>query len=205
MKLYHVPGSRSCRVRWLLEELEIDHEVEGLGMADGSLRDEAYRKKNPHGRVPTLEDRGVTFYESGAILQYLLERYGEGRLEPAVESASRPIYLQWFHWGEATLMPPSTAIMGNRFVLKEADRSRTALDVARRQLARVLDVLGQAVAGREFLVDDRLTAADIMVGYGVSLVRMVGELPDEPSSVHTWLEGLAARPAYRRAFEGGLG
>jgi glutathione S-transferase len=205
MKLSHIPGSRSCRVRWLLEELGLEYDLEQLSLADGSLKTEAYRAKNPHGRVPTFEDAGITFFESGAIVQYLLERYGEGRLEPAIGSPLRPVYLQWFHWGEATFMPPHSAIMANRFVLKEADRSEVALAVAQRQLSNVLQVLDTALDGKTFLVGGEFTAADIMVGYACSLAKMVGALPEEVPSVHRWLAGLAARPAYQRAFEGGLG
>lgn len=205
MKLHHIPGSRSCRVVWLLEELGVPYELAPMSLRDGSLRAPEYRAKNPLGRVPTLEDEGVVFYESGAILQYLLERYGEGRLEPATQSPSRPIFLQWFHWAEATLLPPIVLINGNRFVLKEEDRSDAALRVARRQLAKILAVLDDAVRDKQFLVDDELTAADIMAGYGVTLAKLVGELPDEPTAVHAWLEGLAARPAYKRAFDGGFG
>lgn len=205
LTLSHVPGSRSCRVRWLLEELGLEYALDQRALGDGSLRTEEYRAKNPLGRVPTLDDGGIVFYESGAILQYLLERYGGGRLEPAIGSPLRPIYLQWFHWGEATPMPPMAVIMGNRFVLKEEDRSERALAVARRQLANVYRVLEEAVRDRSFLVGDDLTAADIMVAYGCALAKMVGELPEEFTAIHIWLAGLAERPAYQRAFEGGLG
>lgn len=205
MRLYHVPGARSCRVRWLLEELEIAYELETLSLADGSLRTKEYLALNPQGKVPTLEDQGIVFYESGAILQYLLERYGAGRLAPAIDSPSRPIFLQWFHWAEATLMPPMGAIMGNRFVLKQQDRSEEALSVARRQLANSLRILGQAVEGKRFLVDDEFSAADIMAAYSLTLAKNVGELPEEPKSIHLWLEGLVSRPAYQRSFSGGFG
>ena len=84
MLLYHVPGSRSCRVRWLLEELGVDYTLESLSITDGSLRTDEYRALNPLGRVPTLEDGGVAFYESGAILQYLLENYADGNLAPPI-------------------------------------------------------------------------------------------------------------------------
>lgn len=205
LKVHHLPASRSCRVVWLLEELGLPYEIDAKSLSDGSLRTDAYRAKNPLGRVPTLEDEGTVFYESGAILQYVLERYGEGRLEPEITSPARALYLQWFHWAEATLMPPIVLINGNRFVLKEADRSEAALRVARRQLAKALAVLDGAVAGKKFLVDDQLSAADIMAGYAVTNAKMVGELPDEPEAVHAWLDGLAARPAYQRAFAGGFG
>jgi len=204
MKLHHVPGSRSCRVRWLLEELGVDVESERYRLGDEALRSEAYRALNPLGRVPTLEDGDVVLYESGAIVQYLLEKFGDGRLEPAIGSPSRARYLQWFHFAEATLMPPMGVIMGNRFVLREADRSEKALRIARRQLAKALDVLGPAVEGVRYLVDDTFSAADIMMGYSVTLVASVGELPDEPASVRAWLSGLAERPAYRTTFAGGF-
>ncbi len=205
MKLYHIPGSRSCRVRGLLEELELDYELVSFQLLDRELTSPEYLAKNPMGRVPTLEDKGVTFFESGAILEYILERYGEGRLRPDTTSDLWPIYLQWFHWGEAALMPPMAVIMGNRFVLKEEDRSERALNVARRQLANLLKVLGAAVAGRKYLVGDDLTAADIVTAYSLQLLKSVGELPDSPASVHEWHSKLSARPAFVRAFEGGFG
>ena len=204
MKLYHVPGSRSARVLWLLLELGLDHEIVRLSMADGSQRSPEYLAINPLGRVPSLEDQGKTFYESGAIVQYLLERYGEGRFEPPVGSPERPTYLQWFHWGEATLLPPIVTMNSHRFVLREVDRSEKAVDVARRQLARILGVLEAAVAGRTFLVGDEFTAADLMVGYGVTLAKLVGELPEDLPAVHAWLDGLAQRPAYQTALSGGF-
>jgi glutathione S-transferase len=205
MKLYHVPGSRSARIRWLLLELDLPCEIVTLSLADGSLRSPEYLALNPLGRVPTLEDEGVTFYESGAIVQYLLERYAGGRLEPERGSPDRPIFLQWTHWGEATLLPPIVTMNSHRFVLPEADRSEKAVDVARRQLARILRVLESAVEGREYLVGETFSAADIVVAYGVTLAKLVGELPATLPETARWLDGLAARPAYRAAFEGGFG
>lgn len=205
MLLYHVPGSRSCRVRWLLEELGVDYTLESLSLTDGSLRTDEYRALNPLGRVPTLEDGGVAFYESGAILQYLLENYAEGNLAPPISSPSRERFLQWFHWGEATFLPPIGTMNSHRFVLREEDRSEKAVDVARRQLARILAVLADAVEGQSFLVDDTFSAADIMVGYGLALAQRVGELPADGGAVDSYLKGLAARPAYQTSSADGFG
>ncbi|MFO0687315.1 MAG: glutathione S-transferase family protein [Myxococcota bacterium] len=206
MRVHHVPGSRSCRVIWLLEELGgIEYEVETYRLGDPRLRSPAYRALNPAGKVPTLEDAGVAFHESGAIVQYLLERHGRGRLEPAVASPARGPYLQWMHWSEASLMPPLGQINAHKFVLREADRIPAALDLARRQLARVVEQLDHALAGVDHLVEDRFTAADLMAGYGIALARLVGELPAGMAAVEAWFERLSRRPAFERALAGGFG
>lgn len=204
MKLHHVPGSRSCRVRWLLDELGVDVDIKSYRLMDPALKAPEYLALNPLAHVPTFEDGDVVLYESGAIVQYLLEKLGDGRLEPEVGSASRALYLQWFYFAEATLMPPMGVIMGNRFVLREEDRSENALRVARKQLANALAAVGPAVDGVRYLVDDRFSAADIMMGYSLTLLASVGELPEEPKSLGVWLAGLAERPAYQRTFAGGF-
>jgi glutathione S-transferase len=198
MKLHHIPGSRSCRARWLLEELGVDYELESHRFGEASLGSPAYRALNPLGLVPTLEDDECVFFESGAIVQYLLERHAGGRLEPAPGTPDRARFLQWLHWGEATLMPPLGVIMRNRFVLPEADRSAAALDSARRHFGRVLGVLAEAVADSEALVADRFSAADIVVAYGLWLARAVAELPEEFGGLHAYLEALSGRPAFER-------
>ena len=206
MKLHHVPGSRSCRVIWLLEELAgLDYEVLTYRLGDPRLRSPEYRALNPSGRVPTFEDGGVAFHESGAIVQYLLERHGNGRFEPAPGSPARGPFLQWMHWSEASLMPPLGQINAHKFVLREADRIPQALDLARRQFAKALGQLDNALESTEYLVESRFTAADLMAGYGIALARMVGELPEQPRAIHAWFARLSERPAFKRAFEGGFG
>jgi glutathione S-transferase len=200
MKLHHVQGSRSCRVRWLLEELGLDYALETYSLADGTLKGAAYRAKNPLGLVPTLEDGGVVLFESGAILQYLLERYGEGRLEPEIGTPERARYLQWFHWGEATMMPPLGDIMRQRFLLPEEKRSEAGLEDARKRLSKCLGALAAEVEEGGFVAGSEFSAADIMMAYGPHLARMVGELPDEPKAVHDYLARVGARPAFERAF-----
>ncbi|MCB9726134.1 MAG: glutathione S-transferase family protein [Spirochaetaceae bacterium] len=205
MKLHHVPGARSCRVRWLLEELGVPYELASHRLGDPTLRTPEYRALNPLGRVPTLEDEGVAFYESVAIVQYLLERHGGGRLEPEIGSPERGPYLQWLHYGEASVMPPMSTIMAHRFMLPEKDRSEKALEIARRQVVRALGPIEAVLAGREYLLGPTFTAADITTGYSAHLLRSVGELPDDLPDIHAWLARLGERPAYQTAFEGGLG
>ncbi|MEZ4280613.1 MAG: glutathione S-transferase family protein [Myxococcota bacterium] len=206
LKLHHVPGARSCRVIWLLEELgDVDYALETYRLGDPRLRAPEYRRLNPAGKVPTLEDEGVAFFESGAIVQYLLERHGRGRLEPASDAPARGPYLQWMHWSEASLLPPLGQINAHKFVLREADRIPQALALARRQFAKGVGQLGDALADRDYLVEDRFTAADLMAGYGIALARLVDELPVASAALDAWFERLAARPAFERAFRGGFG
>ena len=125
--VYHAPRSRSSRVVWLLEELGVEYETSPLQFPAG-LRTDEYLKVNPCGRVPALRENGVTLFESGAICEYLLEKYGAGRLAPALGSPERPVYLQWFHFAEGTLMPPLSAIAQNAFLKPEAERIPAVAD-----------------------------------------------------------------------------
>jgi glutathione S-transferase len=202
IKLYHAPASRSARIRWLLEELGLGYRLELLAFGDGSMQHPAYLAKNPLGKVPTLEEDGVAIYESGAIVEHLLERHGRGRLAPAPGSPERPAFLQWLHWSEATFMPPLGEIVQHSFLRPEAERIPAVVADARKRLARMLDVVEKELAARDHLLPSGFSAADIMLGYGLQLAKLVGQLPaDRPRTV-AYLERLAARPAFQRAFSG---
>ena len=104
MKLYFAPNSRAVRIAWLLEELGLDYEVEKYTVGDRALRTPEYYKIHPMGRIPVLEDGQIRIYESGAIVQYLLARYGDGKFSPKVEDPMFPEYLQWLHYAEGSIM-----------------------------------------------------------------------------------------------------
>lgn len=109
LTLYHNPMTRSLRVLWLLEELGLDYvliPVEFVPPVDGKI----FAQRTPTGRFPTLKDEDITLCESGAIVQHLTERYGEGRLAPPIGSPLRAKYLQWIHFPEGTINPYLNAI-----------------------------------------------------------------------------------------------
>jgi len=193
--LYHVPLSRSLRVRWLLEELALPYQLETRSFAD--LKRPEHLARHPLGKVPALADGDVVLFESGAILQHLLERYGDGRLEPKRGSAERALYWQWFHYAEASVAPPLGLLVRHTMLLPEAERVPSVADWARMQAAQLLAPVERALEGRAWLLPE-FSAADVMMGYSVklaSLLRLLGASPN----LSAYLARCEARPAYERA------
>jgi glutathione S-transferase len=200
IRIHHARRARSVRVIWLLEELAVPYELATFEFSPAELRRPEYLALHPLGQVPVIQDGDVTLFESGAILEYLLEQYGKGRLAPAPGTKDRPLYLQWFHFGEASLAQHTGEIVRNRFVKPEAQRVPAIVEEARLRLGAALAVVDRGLEGREFMVGDSLTAADIMVSYGIVMARITKELPAEFTNVAAYLERLKTRPGYQRAW-----
>lgn len=200
--LYHAPNSRSVRVYATLEELGLQYEVKQLKFPE-DLRSDAYLKINPLARVPALTDGDVSLFESGAIVQYLLARYGNGRLEPATESAEFPVYLQWFHCAEATFLPPVSDLIQHTMVLPKEERVPGVIPWSQNRIRANLDVLETALTDREFLAGSAFSAADIMMAYTLHLVKLVQlfNAEDHPN-IGAWLEKVESRPAWKVAAGG---
>ena len=200
MRLFHVAGSRSARVRWLLEELGLDYELETYQLGDRAMKTPEFREQSPLGKVPALHDGDLKLHESGAIVMYLLETYGEGRLAPAPSSPERPLFHQWMWFAEATVMPPFGEIVANRLVLPEAERSEPALRHARTRFGRALALVDRELAGRDWLLESGFSAADIMMLMGVQLAKALGELPEGLPHLEACLQRASARPAFQKAY-----
>ena len=200
IKLYHAPKTRSVRVLWLLEELGLPYDLVTMPFTQETLKSPGFLRVNPCGRLPAIEDGDVAMFESGAIVEYVLERYGEGRLAPPPGTAPRARYLQWLHFGEATLLPPLGDIAQHTLFRPAAERIPAVAEDGRRRTAATLDVLEQALAGTPYLCGEAFTAADIMVGYGVALTRLLGVLDARHPQVAGYLGRLEARPAMQKAF-----
>ncbi len=200
--LYHAPNSRSVRVYATLEELGLQYEVKHLKFPE-DVRSDAYRKINPLARVPALADGGTSLFESGAIIQYLLARYGRGRLEPSVSSEDFPVYLQWFHCAEATFLPPVSDLIQHTMVLPEDERVPGVIPWSQKRIRANLDVLETAVSGGGFLAGGAFSAADIMMAYTLHLVKLVQlfDANDHPN-IGAWLTKIESRPAWGLAVGG---
>lgn len=199
MKLYHCTGSRSTRVLWLLEELGLDYELEVLPFDPKALRSADYLELSPFGKVPVLIDDSQTMFESVAIIQYLLEHYGEGRLRPSHDSKHFGAFLSWLHFGESTLMHPVSQMALHLFLLPEAERSPERYEEGKRAFQHYARSLNARLENHDYLVGDEFTAADIVVGYTLHAAAQCGAMPDDVPALQRYLERLAARPAFQKA------
>jgi glutathione S-transferase len=145
-----------------------------------------------------LEDGDVSIYESGAIVEYVLERHKNGGLKPAVDAPEYPAYLQWFHYCEGMVMPPVNTIVVQTVLLPPERRDETALAQAQRLLTKSLEPVDAALAGKEYLIGD-FSAADIMLGHACFMSNRLGCVPEEMTNLKAYVERIAARPAFQKA------
>jgi glutathione S-transferase len=195
--LYYAPRTRAVRVRWLLEELGIPYALRRVAFVPPSGR--FFSQATPLGKLPAIEDGEVTIGESGAILEYVIERYGSGRLAPPVGSPARARYLHWLHFAEGTLSVPLSTILWHTVYKGDAEQLPTVMADAIERAHTTLGIVEQALEGREYLADPGFSAADIMMGFTVSAARLFGLVNSRYPNLNAWLARLEARPAFQRA------
>jgi glutathione S-transferase len=198
LKLHYAPNSRAGRIVWLLEELGLPYELNAMAFHPKDLKSDAHRARHPLGRVPVLEDGDVTIFESGAIVEYVLARHGDGGLKPAVDDPRFPYYLQWFHYCEGMVMPPINTIMVNTVLLPPERRNQEALGQAQRLLSRAVAPVEGALEGREYLIGN-FSAADVMLGHSLFMANRLGQVSDEMPNLKGYLKRIEARPAFQTA------
>mgnify|MGYP005722595693 FL=1 len=152
LTLHFAPNSRAGRIVWLLEELELEYDINKMAFNPKDLKSDEHRARHPLGRVPVLDDGDVRIYESGAIVEYVIERHKNGGLKPEVSDPLYPEYLQWFHYCEGMVMPPVNTIVVQTLLLPPDRRDETVLGQAQRLLAKALEPVDESLAGRDFLI-----------------------------------------------------
>jgi glutathione S-transferase len=198
--LYHCVAARSLRPLWALEELGLAYELKMLPFPPRAL-ERGYLAVNPLGTVPALFDGEVRMTESSAICHYLGARYGDGAFEVAPADPAFGAYLNWLHFGEATLTFPQTLILRyGRFEAPERQSPQVVADYTRWFLGR-LRTLEPVLDGQDALCAGRFTMADISVGYALLLAEYLGLAGEFPPAVARYLAQLKTRPAFRRAQE----
>ena len=213
--VHHLNNSRSQRVLWMLEELGVAYEVRRYQRdAASMLAPPELRAVHPLGKSPVIEDGGATLAESGAILEYLAQRYGEGRLAPAAGTPERLRYTYWMHFAEGSAMPPLLMqLIFNRiekapmpFFVRPVARAiaqRARRSFVQPNIERILDFMEGELAQREWFAGQAFSAADIQMSFPLEAARARGGLDAKRPRLMAFLERIHARPAYRRAIDKG--
>jgi len=217
--VHHLNNSRSQRVLWLLEELELAYEIKRYQRdAKTMLAPAALREVHPLGKSPVLSEGDLTLAESGAIIEYLVERHGRGRLIPPAGTRDRLRYTYWLHFAEGSAMPPLVMkLVFDRiekgpmpFLLRPLLRP-LARGIANRvkrgfiepNLTRQLDYMEAELGRSTWFAGGEFTAADIQMSFPVEAAAARGGLDASRPKLMEYLGRIHAREAYRRALERG--
>lgn len=213
--VHHLENSRSQRILWLLEELGAEYEVlryerdETTGMAPHELR-----AVHPLGKAPVVTDDGTAVAESGAIVEYLVDRYDDGSLRPPAGTPERLAYTYWLHYAEGSFMP----LMILALIMRRIEGAKMpffARPIARGivgkvrdgyldpNIARHLGFMENELAGRDWFCGDRMTAADVQMSFAVEAAEVRTSLGSDYPNLAAFLERIRSRPAYQRALERG--
>jgi glutathione S-transferase len=213
--VHHLSNSRSQRILWLLEELELPYEVRRYQRdAKTMLAPPELRAVHPLGKSPVISDGDVTLAESGAIVEYLASRYGNGILIPKANTPEHLRYLYWMHFAEGSMMPPLLLkLIFDRiengpmpFFVRPVARkiSQTAKDaVVLPNLKRLLDYMEGELGKSEWFAGPAFSAADIQMSFPLEAASARGGLDAGRPKLWGFLQRIHARPAYQRALEKG--
>ena len=198
MKLYFAPNSRAVRIAWLLEELGLEYEVEKYTVGDRALRTPEYYKIHPMGMIPVLEDGGTRIYESGAIVQYLLAKHGDGKFVPDVDDPSFPEYLQWLHYAEGSIMGQVNILVVETILLPPEKRNDVNINRALKLLRVALGNVDNRLQDRDYLTGN-FSGADIMTGHACFGAMKAGAQIDDYKHLNVYIDRLLKRPAFEKA------
>ncbi|WP_193923649.1 glutathione S-transferase family protein [Desmonostoc muscorum] len=200
--VHHLNNSRSQRVLWLLEELGIEYEIKFYERDPKTmLAPESLRQVHPLGKSPVITDGEITIAESGAIIEYLVNRYGNGRLVPASDTPEHLRYTYWLHYAEGSAMP----LLVMRLVLNnfgEGD-SNVVRGFVAPQIKLHFDYIESELRKSTWFAGEEFTAADIQMSFPLEVVAMLREDIENRPKLKEFIDRIHGRPAYKRALERG--
>jgi glutathione S-transferase len=211
--VHHLENSRSQRILWMLEELEVPYDIKRYEREPTMQAPAALRAVHPLGKSPVITDGERTLAESGAILEYLADTYGKGRLKPAPGTPERIHYTYFLHYAEGSLMPLLLLrLIFNRmpdrlpFLLKPVGRAisaganKTLLDP---QFANHFAFIEGELAKREWFAGPEFSAADIQMSFPLEAAAARAPVVRQMPRISAFLDRIHLRPAYKRALEKG--
>ena len=200
MIVHHLNNSRSQRILWLLEELGLPYALKCYQRdPKTNLAPPELKAINALGKSPVLEDGPRVVIESGAIVDYLIRRHGQGRLQPDPATAAYDTYVQWLHFAEGSAMLP---LMLNLYVGRLGEAGAPLHPRIESELANYLGYLNHALAQSPYLLGEELSGADIQMSFIGEIAKAQGKLQAYPN-LAAWVQRFQARPAYRKALEQG--
>jgi glutathione S-transferase len=196
--VHHLNDSRSQRILWLLEELGAPYEIKFYQRdATTRLAPPELKAINQLGKSPVITDGDLTVIESGAIIDYIQRTYGGGRLAPAQGTRDYEAYNQWLHYSEGSAMLP---LMLTLYVGRLGEAGAPLQPRIESETANHLGYVEASLAGRDWLVGDDITAADVQMSFVGEIAKSRGAgFPN----ITAWVDRFQARPAYRKALEKG--
>ncbi|MEP6873365.1 MAG: glutathione S-transferase [Burkholderiales bacterium] len=213
--VHHLNNSRSQRVLWLLEELGLPYEIKKYERdAQTMLAPPELQKVHPLGKSPVITEGDVTVAESGAIIEYLLERHGNGRLEPAAGSPERLRFRYWMHFAEGSAMSPlllklifeRIKVTPMPFFAKPIARgisNKVLGAMVDPNLKRQLDFMEAELGRSEWFAGREFSAADVQMSFPVEAAAQRAGLDASRPKLMAYLKRIHARPAYKKALERG--
>ncbi len=213
--VHHLNNSRSQRILWLLEELALDYEITKYHRdPETQLAPAALKAVHPLGKSPVITDGSVTLPESGAIIEYLIDTYGAGRLKPAPGTDEALRYLKWMHYAEGSAMPP--LLMGLVFNQVEKAKAPIVVNQIKRaitqqvmksfiqpQISLHIGYMEDQLAHADWFAGPEFTAADIQMSFPLEAADTWGAIGTQTPRLRGFLDRIRTRPAYQRALEKG--
>jgi glutathione S-transferase len=200
LALHHLNDSRSQRILWLLEELGTPYEMMRYQRNEQTrLAPPELEKIHPLGKSPVIVDGDIRIAESGAIVDYVIRRYGKGTMMPAPGSADYEAYNEWLHYSEGSAMLP---LMLNLYVSRLKEAGSPLHPRIDSEIKNHLGYTERALQGREFFVGNALTGADIQMSFVAEMAKVFDRLALYPN-LGAWLSRMHARPAFKRSVEKG--
>ena len=212
LTVHHLNNSRSQRVLWLLEELEVPYEIKFYRRDPQTmLAPPELLQVHPLGKSPVVTNDGVTVAETGAIVEYILDRFGAGRMAPS-QSIDKLRYTFWLHFAEGSAMPPLVMSLlftelpkRTPFFMRPVARvlgEKVRESFLQPQIVRQLDLIESELGRSAWLAGSEISAADVMMSFPMETAAARAGLGDRPK-LKAWLNAIHARPAYKRALEKG--
>jgi len=213
LTVHHLENSRSQRILWLLEELGVEYDIKRYGRdKQTSLAPPELLEVHPLGKAPVITDDGVTIAESGAIIEYLVDKYDAGTLVPEAGTPERRAYTYWLHYAEGTFAPMMllslvmSRIEASPVLVRPIARAiagRVRNGYLRPNIRRNLDFIEETLTSSTWFCGNSMTAADIQMSFALEAAEVRTDLSEKYPHCAVFLERIRSRPAYKAALDRG--